>query len=203
MYFSGAPGLLKLFMPSGLVWQIPTKDKSLYLTFDDGPVAGVTEEVLSVLKDFDAKATFFCVGDNVQKYPEIYKKILEAGHSTGNHTFHHLNGWKTADEEYFEDVKQCAELVDSMLFRPPYGRITRSQARYLSKKYKIIMWSALGGDFDPKVSAEKCIENILKSTREGSIIVLHDNQKSAQTMLRVLPQVLKYYSDKGFQFLPL
>lgn len=187
-------------MPHSLIWEIPEKDKVLYLTFDDGPVRGVTDETLAVLDRFNAKATFFCVGDNVRKFHDTFRSIIDSGHAVGNHTFHHLNGWKTQTKDYIRDVQQCNELVHSTLFRPPYGRITRQQARILSNNYRIIMWSVLSGDFDPGIKAKKCFENITRSSKSGSIIVMHDQKKSAKTMLATLPQVLEFYSEKGFRF---
>lgn len=203
MYLTTSLRLLRWFMPRGLIWEIPEKEKVLYLTFDDGPVAGVTDKTLALLERFNAKATFFCVGDNVRKHPETYQAIIASGHAVGNHTFHHLNGWKTTDDAYFSDVKKCAELVDSKLFRPPYGRITRRQAKIISKDYKIIMWSVLSGDFDPLVTSVTCFENVKKFTRSGSIIVMHDQEKSAGTMLMVLPHILTYYTQMGFKFSPI
>jgi len=200
MYLTTAPKILKWFMPEVLHWEIPEARNSVYLTFDDGPVPGVTEQVLDVLDRYNAKATFFCVGDNVRKHPDIYSKIVEAGHITGNHTFHHLNGWKTGIEEYIRDVRLCSEYVHSKLFRPPYGRITRQQAKILSKDYQIIMWSVLGGDFEPKATPEKCYENITRSAKPGSIIVLHDQQKSAYTMLKLIPKILEHFTKLGFRF---
>jgi peptidoglycan/xylan/chitin deacetylase (PgdA/CDA1 family) len=202
MYLT-TPRWLRLLMPGELIWQMPAFEKVLYLTFDDGPVPGVTNETLGILQCFNAKATFFCVGDNVRKHPETYSKIIDSGHSVGNHTFHHLNGWKTPTEYYIRDVQQCAALVDSNLFRPPYGRITRRQAMSLSKDFKIIMWSVLSGDFDPSVTTDQCFKNIVKPARPGSIIVMHDNEKSAGTMLKALPQMLEYFRSKGFRFLKL
>jgi peptidoglycan-N-acetylglucosamine deacetylase len=203
MYLTTSPRMLRWVMPRELIWEIPGQEKVLYLTFDDGPVAGVTDKALGILDRFNAKATFFCVGDNVRKFPDIFRQVVEAGHAVGNHTFHHLNGWKTPDDEYFNDVKQCAELIDSKLFRPPYGRITRRQAKILSTDYKIFMWSVLSDDFDPLATAETCFNNIKKSTHSGSIIVMHDQQKSAKTMLNALPRILAHYSQKGFTFLPI
>lgn len=200
MYAVTSPSLLRLAMPKSLVWQMPSLKKILYLTFDDGPVTGITEEALNILERFGAKATFFCVGDNVRKHPGSYQKILEDGHAVGNHTFHHLNGWKCSDEHYFRDIQLCSELVDSKLFRPPYGRIRRRQARKLASEYKIIMWSVLGGDFDPKVTVERCCRNIFRNTKPGAIIVLHDQLKSANTMLKALPLILDHYKKRGFEF---
>ena len=187
-------------MPSHLIWEIPKKEKALYLTFDDGPVAGITDETLALLDRFNAKATFFCVGDNVIRNPETYSKIIDSGHSVGNHTFHHLNGWKTTTEDYIRDIEKCSTLVDSNLFRPPYGRITRKQANILSKNYKITMWSVLSGDFDPSVTVAKCIRNVERQARPGSIIVMHDQIKSAATMLQALPVILDLFQKQGFSF---
>jgi peptidoglycan-N-acetylglucosamine deacetylase len=203
MYLTTSPKLLRCLMPRGLIWDIPEKDKVLYLTFDDGPVAGVTDQTLDILDGFNAKATFFCVGENVKKHPDIFMRIIRESHAVGNHTFHHLNGWKTSDDSYLRDVKQCASLVDSRLFRPPYGRITRKQARMLSKDYKIIMWSVLSGDFDPKVNADQSARNVLRSAKTGSIIVMHDGEKSGRTMLEALPQILEHFTQMGFRFLPI
>ncbi|MBE0662430.1 MAG: polysaccharide deacetylase family protein [Bacteroidales bacterium] len=203
MYLTTSPRLIRYLMPPGLIWEIPEKEKVLYLTFDDGPVAGVTDKTLAILDRFKAKATFFCVGDNVRKHPEIFKRIIEEGHAVGNHTFNHLNGWKTPADAYLINVQKCAEQLESKLFRPPYGRITRQQARLLSKNYKIIMWSVLSGDFDPATSAQQCINNVLNSAKPGSIIVMHDQQKSAKTMLTALPQILEHFTRNGFKFQPL
>src|SRR5699024_6210653 len=142
----------------------------LYLTFDDGPIPDVTEEILNILQSYDVKATFFCVGANVERYPSIFEKIKAGGHQTGNHTFHHLKGWKTPIESYLNDIDRCNQLVPSRLFRPPYGRGTKAQYNRL-KNFEIIMWDVLSGDFDPSLRPEKCLQNVLKHTQNGSIIV--------------------------------
>ncbi len=203
MYLTTSPRLLRWFMPRGLIWEIPDQEKVLYLTFDDGPVANVTDQTLEILDRFDAKASFFCVGDNVRKHPKTYQQIIAAGHTVGNHTFHHLNGWKTPAKDYLPDVQECAKLVVSNLFRPPYGRLTRRQARILSKDYKIIMWSVLSGDFDPAVTADQCYKNVVRSARPGSVIVMHNNERSALTMLSALPKILEYFRSKGYGFAAL
>jgi peptidoglycan/xylan/chitin deacetylase (PgdA/CDA1 family) len=200
MYLTTSPKLLRYLMPRGLIWEMPGQEKVLYLTFDDGPVAGITDETLAMLDRFNAKATFFCVGDNVRKHPEIYQRIISEGHVVGNHTFHHLNGWKAPTQKYISDVQQCAGLLDSKLFRPPYGRITRRQAKILSKDYKIIMWSVLSGDFDPSVNADQCFRNIRRSAGPGSIIVMHDGARVSKTMLEALPRVLEYFTEKSYAF---
>lgn len=183
-----------------LVWKISTPDPVLFLTFDDGPVPEVTPQVLSILKAYNAKATFFCIGDNVNKHPEIYKDILKEGHTVGNHSYNHLNGWKTKNPVYFRNVMKCSEKVESKLFRPPYGKITRSQSAKLKRNFSIIMWDVLSGDFDSEITKEKCLKNVIQSAQNGSIIVFHDSIKAADKMLFALPEALKYFSEKGFSF---
>jgi peptidoglycan/xylan/chitin deacetylase (PgdA/CDA1 family) len=201
-YFVKSPFWIKKFYPD-LFWEIPTQQKTIYLTFDDGPHPIITMKVLDLLKIYKAKATFFCIGNNVVKYPEVYKRIIEEGHAVGNHTFNHLNGWKTADDLYLNDINKAMEYIDSNLFRPPYGRISRFQIQQLLKpKYqmKLIMWSVLSGDFDKDISNEKCLNNVLLSTKEGSIVVFHDSEKASEKMLYALPKVLEQFSKKGFSF---
>lgn len=189
----------KIFYPQ-LLWSMPSGKKELFLTFDDGPHPAITKEVLSILDRFDAKATFFCVGHNVEKYPEAYREILNKGHAVGNHTFNHLKGWENSNEAYFENIKECRKLVDSSLFRPPHGRIKRSQIKMLKKEYKIVMWSVLSYDFSKKISKEKCLQVSLKYTNDGSIIVFHDSEKASENMLYALPAWLEHFSTKGFAF---
>ncbi len=201
-YFVKSPFWLKNIYPN-LIWDIPTQEQKLFLTFDDGPHPIITIQVLDLLKAYNAKATFFCIGNNVVKYPEVYKRIIDEGHAVGNHTFNHLNGWKTPDELYLNDIDKTMDYIDSKLFRPPYGRISRFQIQQLLKpKYqmKMIMWSVLSGDFDRDISAEKCLNNVLLSTKAGSIIVFHDSEKAAEKMLYALPKVLEQFSKKGFAF---
>jgi peptidoglycan/xylan/chitin deacetylase (PgdA/CDA1 family) len=192
---------------SNLVWDIPNSENKIYLTFDDGPIPGVTEWVLDLLKAEEIKATFFCIGDNIQKHPDVYKRILTEGHQTGNHTFNHLNGWKTKSEKYIENFKLCeTELLKlntehSFLFRPPYGKIKISQSKTIRDLgYKIIMWDVLSYDFDAKISAEKCLENVISNTAQGSIIVFHDSIKSEKNLRFALPKAIKVLKDKGFTF---
>ena len=185
-----------------MVWNIPTKEKELYLTFDDGPHETATPFVLGQLKEYNAKATFFCLGKNVKAYPEIYKRLLDEGHAPGNHTFNHLNGWKTKNNIYVRDIAEAAKYIDSKLFRPPYGRISPFVSKMLRKQlqYKIVMWHVLSGDFDEKLSAQKCLENVLLYAKPGSIIVFHDSSKAWKRMNFALPKILQYYSNKGFLF---
>ena len=185
---------------SSLVWDRPTKEKVLYLTFDDGPIPEVTEYVLEELEKYNAKATFFCIGDNVRKHPEIFKKVVEAGHAVGNHTFNHLKGWNTDNPAYYENVEKCAKLVDSNLFRPPYGRIKKSQYKELGKKYKIIMWSILTWDFLKNLDKDYALKTCVKKTKRGDIVVFHDSIKAQHNMEYLLPKYLKYFSEKGFEF---
>jgi peptidoglycan/xylan/chitin deacetylase (PgdA/CDA1 family) len=201
---------------SDLVWRVSTSEKKIYLTFDDGPVPEVTPWVLDVLKEFDAKATFFCVGGNVEKHPEVFKRILQEGHGVGNHTFNHLNGWKTGDKAYLENVLKCDEVMartmrlnsssssspqkEKRLLRPPYGRIRKSQIAALRGNFSIVMWDVLSYDFDASVSPEKCLKNVMRNVREGSIVVFHDSLKARKNLEFVLPKVLEQLRDKGFGF---
>ena len=189
-----------------LIWKIPTQEKKLYLTFDDGPVPEVTEFVLAELEKIKAKATFFCIGDNVRKHPDVFRKIVMDGHTIGNHTFNHLKGWNTSVKTYVENVKLCDnELAIANwqlpihLFRPPYGRITRSQIKAL-KDYKIIMWDVLTHDYSKNISPDRCLKGSIAATRSGSIIVFHDSLKAEKNMSYALPRFLNHFSDNGFTF---
>lgn len=193
------PQYLKWLYP-GVIWNIKTTEKILYLTFDDGPIPEVTPLVLELLQQFDAKATFFCIGDNVRKHPAIFKKILAEGHRIGNHTFHHYNAWKVSQQQFIDDVKEAKELIDSKLFRPPYGKLTPMHIRKLKKDYKIIMWDVISCDFDTKVNQETVYKNVINYAGNGSIIVFHDSLKAAPNMLYALPKVLSYFSERGFKF---
>ena len=196
-YFVKTPNLLKPLM-GDMVWNIETDQNEIYLTFDDGPTPGVTDWVLDLLKQYNAQATFFCVGKNVVAHPELYWRILEEGHAVGNHSFDHPNGWDTKDEDYFKNVAQCAELVDSNLFRPPYGKISRSQSKKLREQYKLIMWDVLAGDFDLSITAEECYRNVVDNTSKGSIVVLHDSIKAEKNLKYVLPRVFERFQQYRF-----
>jgi peptidoglycan-N-acetylglucosamine deacetylase len=189
----------KTFFPSA-VWNIPTKEKTLYLTFDDGPVPEVTPYVLDLLKQYNAKATFFCVGENLKKHPAVFQRILKEGHAVGNHTYHHLKGWKTANENYFEDIKQCDHLVQSKLFRPPYGKMKPSQFTILNSQFSIIMWDVLSKDYDQSLTGEQCLQRVLGKAKNGSIIVFHDSVKAFDRLQYALPKVLEHFSENGFEF---
>lgn len=199
MYFVKTPVLLKKIFPNQ-VWSIPAQEKKLYLTFDDGPTPGITEWVLDELNKYKAKATFFLVGKNIEQYPEIVQRIKKEGHAAGNHTYNHVNGWQTATSSYIKNSLKCGELLDTNLFRPPYGRITQMQTRIMNNRYKIIMWDVLSGDFDHSVSKDKVLNNVLKNTESGSIIVFHDSVKAQPRMQYALPRVLEHYSEQGFKF---
>lgn len=190
--------LQRLF--SKYTFSLPTSEKVIYLTFDDGPISEVTPWVLEQLAAYNAKATFFMIGDNVRKYPKIYAQVLNEKHKIGNHTFNHLNGWKTTNEIYFKNVAECAGVIDTKLFRPPYGKLKPSQAKYLRKQYQIVLWDILSGDFDATISSEQCLDNILKNAEKGSIIVFHDSLKAEKHLRFVLPKVLEHFSKKGFVF---
>lgn len=203
-YFIKTPWIAKQFF-SSYVWSLPAADNVVYLTFDDGPHPTITPWVLDQLKQFDAKATFFCIGNNVEKYPDVFHKILEEGHATGNHTYHHLNGWKTDDEKYIEDVSAAAKIINTNLFRPPHGRIKRKQAKQIPGAMhrgdtKIIMWDVLSADFDSSFSPEQCLSNVLENVSAGSIIVFHDSEKAFNNLKYVLPEMLKSLKERGFAF---
>ena len=199
MYFANSPFWLKWIYPT-LLWHKSRKEKTVFLSFDDGPIPDVTPFVLNTLKSFNAKATFFCIGENVVKHPEIYKQILADGHSVGNHTYNHLKGWDTKNEIYLDNITRCAKLVKSNLFRPPYGRAKKSQLTVLNTQYSIIMWDVLSGDFDTKISPRKCLQNVLDHTKNGSIIVFHDSIKAFPRLEYALPLALEQLASKGFQF---
>ena len=201
-YLVKTPWWLKKIYPS-LVWDMPADDKAIYLTFDDGPHETITPMVLQHLKLYNAKATFFCIGNNVAKNETIYKSIIDDGHATGNHTFNHLSGWKTKDDVYLQNIAAAAKYIQSNLFRPPYGRITKFQAGLLQKSaaaYNIIMWNLLSGDFDVHLSPQKCLHNVVRNARPGAIVVFHDSEKASQRMIYALPRVLEYFSEKGYVF---
>jgi peptidoglycan/xylan/chitin deacetylase (PgdA/CDA1 family) len=185
------------------VWDIPNDGQKVFLTFDDGPTPEITEWVLEQLKKYNAKATFFCIGNNIEKYPEIFQKTIAEGHAIGNHTFNHLNGWKTTTKDYIENVKlyetQNPKLVTRNLFRPPYGKIKPYQSKRLRKLgYKIIMWDVLSRDFDQSISEAQCLENVLSNIETGSIIVFHDSVKAEHNLKYVLPKTLEFLKENGF-----
>lgn len=187
----------------GRVWKIDTDEKILFLTFDDGPHAVITPQVLEILKQFDATATFFCIGKNVQQNPNTYQMILDAGHMVGNHTYSHMKGYESDDIDFLNDVFEAKRWIDSKLFRPPYGRMTNFQQQQIeSPKYGLttVMWSVLSMDYDPDVASEQCLANVTTTAAEGDVVVFHDSEKAAEKLLYALPRVLKYYADLGYRF---
>ena len=194
------PAFFKHAFPKAL-WHMPKSEEALYLTFDDGPTPEITEWVLDTLNDYNAKATFFCIGKNVRKHPEIYQKIIEQGHAIGNHTEDHIKGWTNNTDAYLKSVEQASEVIESSLFRPPYGQISPKQLRALSNLgYKVVMWNVLSMDWDQSLSEETCLRNVMKYTKSGSIIVFHDSVKAKSNMTYCLPKVLDYYSKLGYKF---
>jgi peptidoglycan/xylan/chitin deacetylase (PgdA/CDA1 family) len=202
-YWVTTPEWLKWIFPKGLLWKMPPQEHpTVYLTFDDGPHPTATPFILAQLAQYDAHATFFCIGKNVALYPEVYKQLTEKGHRVANHTHNHLNGWRTDDKTYLENIATAAEHINSNLFRPPYGRIKSSQARLLQQAnpaYTICMWTVLSGDFDPEITPEKCLDNVLKNIQPGAIIVFHDSDKAWPRMSHALPEVLAYCKERGWR----
>jgi len=213
MYLVKSPLLLKWFY-SALIWNKDRSKKIVYLTFDDGPIPNVTDFVLNTLKSYSAKATFFCIGDNIRKHPSVFESLKIDGHAIGNHTFNHLNGWKTDDTGYLTNFLKCQALTQSNLFRPPYGKIKKSQIKKLkaerlkltadvqtvNSQLQIVMWDVLSRDFDANLSPEQCYQNVIKNVKNGSIIIFHDSLKAFDRLQYALPQTLKYLTEKGYQF---
>lgn len=200
------PKVVKALYPN-LTWEIPVNSKVIYLTFDDGPTPEITNWVLEILKQYDAKATFFCIGRNVAQHPEIFQQLIKEGHGIGNHTYNHLKGWRSKTEQYLENISLCEKafeaqnLKNNKLFRPPYGQITPSQIKKIIKlDYKIVMWSVLSVDWDNTLTKEKCFKNVINYTDSGSIIVFHDSIKASKNMKYALPKVLEYYTENGYMF---
>jgi peptidoglycan/xylan/chitin deacetylase (PgdA/CDA1 family) len=187
-------------MYPGTTWRKDPAQKKIYLTFDDGPVHEATPFVLDVLKEHDVKATFFCVGENISKNPGLFQRILDEGHRVGNHTYNHLKGWDTDTKAYFRNIRQCADLVDSNLFRPPYGKAKKSQLNILKDHYSIIMWDVLSGDYDKNTSPEQCLANTITNVRNGSIIVFHDSAKARRNMEYALPRFISFAREMGYTF---
>ena len=205
------PVAIKKMFPN-YIWDIPSTEKSIYLTFDDGPTPKITNWVLNTLKQYNAKATFFCIGNNIEKHPDIFQNILNEGHSIGNHTQNHIKGWKTKTEAYLKNIEACNKQFPNALiinrkssivnlFRPPYGQIKPKQGKALLKLgYKIIMWDVLSFDWDNNVSKENCANNIISKAKSGSIVVFHDSVKASKNMMYALPKALEYFSKKGYTF---
>lgn len=207
LLFTKTPSLLTAVYRECL-WKVNTKEKIIYLTFDDGPIPEITPFVLDELKKWNARATFFCIGKNIEANPEIFQRIENEGHRIGNHTYDHLNGWNNKDEEYFENVEKCQSVLTAncqlpivnFLFRPPYGKLKPSQYSKLKAQYKLVMWDVLSFDFDLKISEEKVLKNVLENAESGSIVVMHDSLKAKPKVEFALPKLLEHFTAKGFKF---
>lgn len=198
--------LIKWLFPN-FVWAIPGTQKTVYLTFDDGPAPQITPWVLETLKEHNIKATFFCIGDNIEKHPNIFKQVTEAGHTIGNHTFNHLNGWSTPDVVYRENFSKCEAAIQNRilpatkLFRPPYGRIKKVQSAWVRQQgYKIIMWDVLSADFDQSITPQQCLDNVTKHVTHGSIIIFHDSVKASANLCYALPKAITYLKENNYRF---
>jgi peptidoglycan-N-acetylglucosamine deacetylase len=199
LIFVQPPYLLRLLF-NDCVWRLSSEKKIVYLTFDDGPHPEITPWVLEQLKHYNAKATFFLVGKNVNDHPEVVEAITKRNHHIGNHTYDHLNGWKTSTEEYLLNIDNCNKIVKSGLFRPPYGKLTWRQAEAIKKQYKIVMWDLLTGDYNEKLGPKDCLKHIRKYSRNGSVIVFHDSQKAFNTLKELLPDALAFLTSEGYSF---
>ena len=204
--FTKPPALLRSVYRKCL-WKVNTSENTIYLTFDDGPIPEVTPFVLDELKKHNAKATFFCIGKNVDAHPEIFERIKAEGHSIGNHSYDHLNGWQNANEAYYSNITKCDNTLSThgeanagRLYRPPYGKLKPAQYKFLKDSYRIVLWDVLSYDFDLKISAEKVLDNVITHTEPGSVVVFHDSLKAQPKMEYALPKVLQHFSAKGFKF---
>ncbi len=194
------PNILTKLTQRNFIWKIFTDKPVIYLTFDDGPIPEITPFILKTLDEYNAKATFFCVGENVKKHPEIYSEVVRLGHKIGNHTYNHLNGWKTHSVNYIDNISKCADYFSSDLFRPPYGKMKPSQLRKIKKEFSVVLWSVLSYDFDQKVSKEECLNNVLTYTDNGAVVVFHDNLKAKNNLYYSLPRFLEFFFQKGYSF---
>lgn len=192
------PRMVTWLFPSR-VWRISTTQKQLFLSFDDGPDPRITPMVLDMLAAHGAKASFFCIGDRVKRFPDIYQRILDEGHAVGNHTFHHINGWKTNDADYLTNITEASECIESRLFRPPYGRMKGIQASAIAAKgFKTIMWTVLSGDYEVHLSPEQCAERVLGKISPGFIYLFHDSEKAEKNMLYALEKLLESSKKAGY-----
>lgn len=199
MYLAKTPRVIQKLFPN-FTWKVPSEEKTIYLTFDDGPNPEVTPWVLEQLATYDAKATFFAIGENVEKHASVFQQIIDAGHTTGNHTYNHVSGWASDNIPFFHNTRRCARLVNSSLFRPPFGRLKPKQAQFIQRHYRIVMWDVMSGDFDQNTTKEKCLANVINNTETGSIVVFHDSLKAKDKLEYVLPKVLAHFSALGYSF---
>jgi peptidoglycan-N-acetylglucosamine deacetylase len=202
MFIVRPPEIITRMMPR-VTWGFYGELRKVFLSFDDGPTPDVTPWVLDCLKQHKAKATFFCLGRNVDHNPEIFNQILSEGHSVGNHTYSHLKGYGTRNQQYFEDIELARNLIDSELFRPPYGRILSAQITEILKNYRIIMWDVLSYDYNRRVSGDVIVRNVTKNVRSGSIIVFHDSAKARKNLYHALPKVLEFLNEEGYEMLAI
>lgn len=200
MYTVKSPYLLRKLFKSLIYWNVETTERNLFLSFDDGPIPEVTPKVLALLKEYNAKATFFMVGENIDKYTSVFHEVQDAGHAIGNHTYNHIKSWKCSNKEYYENIEKAAKNIEGKLFRPPHGQIKLTQLKQLSKKFNIVFWSVLSGDFDTEISKEQCKNNVLKNAKNGSIIVFHDSLKAEKKMLYSLENTLQHFTNLGYSF---
>ncbi|MFT6715522.1 MAG: peptidoglycan/xylan/chitin deacetylase (PgdA/CDA1 family) [Saprospiraceae bacterium] len=189
---------MKLFSPH-LIWKIPTKQKEVFLTFDDGPSEPITSKVLALLREYDAKASFFCIGKNVAYHPDLFSKIIDEDHLVGNHTFHHLNGWKFSSDRYVASINKCETIFGSYYFRPPFGKITWKQIAQLKNRFKLIMWTILSGDFDKSISTADILSDLKTNVKKGDIVVFHDSAKAADRLMEILPSFLSFLKQEGYK----
>lgn len=196
------PQLLRHIFKDSL-WRMDKADPVIYLTFDDGPIPELTTWILDILKKHNIHATFFCVGENISKNPDIFERIVKEGHQVGNHTYNHIKGWKVSTTAYNENIEKCHVLTQSTLFRPPYGRIKKSQFNLIKKKYRVVFWDVLSYDYDKLTSPKKCLDNCLKHTRNGSIVVFHDNIKASENLKFALPHYIEHFLKLNYKFATL
>ncbi len=199
MFIEQPPWLYRVLFP-GVTWRIPAKEKCVYLTFDDGPIPEVTPWVLDILDKYNVKATFFCVGENVYKHPDIYQMVLDRGHRVGNHTYNHIQGIRFWTKNYLKNVKKAEELIESPLFRPPHGHMRRPQVKVLRKLYRIIMWDVVTRDYSPHMTPNSVLNVVKQYTRNGSIIVFHDSLKAEQNMREAMPKAIEWLLEEGYTF---
>jgi peptidoglycan-N-acetylglucosamine deacetylase len=199
MFLAHTPRLVQALLPA-YTWRLPdAAEPTIYLTFDDGPIPEVTPWALDTLRAYGARATFFCVGENAERHPDLLSQALAEGHAIGNHTYNHLDGWKTPTLAYAHNVRRCARAVPSRLFRPPYGKLLPRQSAWLRRHFQIVMWDVLSGDYDPRFSPQECLRHVTRHARPGSIVLLHDSLKAERNLRQLLPAALQFFREKGWR----
>ncbi|MEN9349014.1 MAG: hypothetical protein RLZZ77_2525 [Bacteroidota bacterium] len=202
MYLVKMPEIIKP-LASQFLWNMPRDERKVYLTFDDGPTPGITDQILDILQEYNAKATFFCLGKQVELAPDLFERLVQEGHRIGNHTYSHPNGWKTTAFAYLKNVLQAEHFIQTDLYRPPYGRITRGQATAIRKRYHLVMWDIITGDFDLNTTPEECYERVAKHLEGGSIIVMHDSVKASKNVLGSVRPIIEHILSLGYELAPL